>query len=148
VFSTVQNSESLQQELIDAEYAGRFELGCNWRGEIAVGLRHAQYKHTDEEYDATIGPVVSVDVRNQMLCDVDAFALYRRSQQFGPDQGDKRGTFGVSEIQVGAEITRCVAGNNLFIRGFIEAQEWSGVKDSDSEDLGLIGLGFAIGIAR
>ncbi|MCH2130283.1 MAG: hypothetical protein MK179_14150 [Pirellulaceae bacterium] len=141
------DSESLQQELIDAEYAGRFELGCNWRGEIAAGLRHAQYKDDDSEYDATIGPVVSVEVHNQILSDVDAFALCRTSQQFG-SQERGRGTFGVTEIQVGAEITRCVARNNLFIRGFIEAQEWTGVEDGDSQDIGLIGLGFAVGIAR
>ena len=56
------DSGSLQQEPIDAEYAGRFELGCNWRGEIAAGLRHAQYseiafrdKDDNSEYDATIG---------------------------------------------------------------------------------------------
>ena len=143
------DGNALHQQLIDVEYAARFELGCNWRGEIAAGLRHAEYHENDADYNDTIGPVISAEVRNQLWCDVDIFALYRRSQQFGmEDDDDELGTFGVTEIQVGAEVTRCISGNDMFLRTFIEAQEWSGIEDSDSEDLGLIGFGFAVGLAR
>ena len=146
--------ETLTINVWDIEYAARFELGCNWRGEIAAGLRHAEFDDNSDpanatSYDSTIGPVISAEVRNELWCDVDIFALYRRSQQFGTDENsDDLGTFGITEIQVGAEVTRCVAGNDLFIRGFIEAQEWAGIEDGASDDLGLIGLGFAVGLAR
>ncbi len=141
---------SLNLEMWDFEYAARFQLGCNWRGEIAAGLRYADARDdVNNDYEDTIGPVVSVEVRNELWCDVDIFALYRRSQQFGDEvTNDTHGTFGITEIQVGAEVTRCVAGQDLFVRTFIEAQEWAGIEDGDSEDLGLIGFGFAIGLAR
>ena len=143
------DDDALHQLIVDAEYAARFELGCNWRGELAAGLRYAEYEDNDMDYRKTIGPVISAEVRNQLWCDVDIFALYRRSQQFGTEESDdERGTFGITELQVGAEVVRCIGGNDMFLRGFIEAQEWAGIEDNSSEDLGLIGFGVAVGLAR
>jgi len=142
------DGNSLTLEMADLEYAGRFRLGCNWYGEIGAGVRWAEFHDNSNDYTETIGPVVGVELRNQLRCDVDIYALYRRSLQFGEEGTDDSGMFGISELQVGAEITRCIAGRDMFARVALEAQEWSGIEDNDSEDLGLIGLGFAVGLAR
>lgn len=142
------DGSGLQMETLDAEYAGRFTLGCNWRGELSAGLRWAEYRDDSSLYSETIGPVIGAEVRNCLWCDVDIFALARQSIQFGEQDNDESGTFSITELQVGLEVTRCVAGTEIFARTMIEAQSWQGPEDAAGEDTGLIGYGFAVGLAR
>jgi hypothetical protein len=142
-------SDYVQLEYIDATYAGRFTLGCNWRGELSGGLRWAQYdEEGDLAYSDTIGPVLGAMVVGPCIWGYETFASVRNSWQFGtPFQGDA-GTFSVTEVQLGAQYDFCLCGGNGFLRGAFEVQKWDGVFESDTHDLGLIGVGFAVGMTR
>jgi hypothetical protein len=38
-----------------------------------------------------------------------------------------------------------ILGHPTFVKGFVESQYWVGMADGGREDIGLIGLGFALG---
>lgn len=145
----------LQQEMIDLEYAGRFRLGSNLLGEVSGGMRWTEYEDHDLKYSDTIGPVVGIEIRTQCWCNVALYGLLRQSYQFGsgyvkdedpPPTG--LGSYGITELQFGLEYQRCVCGGTGFFRTLFETQRWTGVEDNDTEDVGLIGFGFAAGITR
>lgn len=141
----------LHLEYLDIEYAGRFTLGCNWRGELSGGLRWAQYDQQDSNlYDDTIGLVMGAQLRGPCFFGLESYGLFRQSYQYGHEkraEGDF-GTFGISEMQLGLEYQTCFLGGIGFARSFLEAQSWQGPEDDDSEDVGLFGFGFALGITR
>jgi len=144
--------DSLDVETLDLEYAGQFRLGCNWEGEISGGLRWASYSDNNLDYSETIGPAIGIELRSDFFKKVDLFTVARHSIQFGSgDNGEEQmlGTFNITEIQLGVERQRqlknCSTG---FLRFVFEAQTWAGVEDNNSEDLGLVGIGFAAGIRR
>ena len=145
----------LQQEMLDLEYAARFRLGSNLLGEVSGGMRWTEYEDTAFKYSDTIGPVVGLEIRTQCWCNVALYGLLRQSYQFGsgyekdndsPDTG--LGSYGITELQFGLEYQQCVCGGTGFFRTLFETQRWTGVEDSDTEDVGLIGFGFAAGITR
>ena len=142
----------LDVETLDLEYAGQFRLGCNWEGEISGGLRWASYLDNDLDYSDTIGPAIGIELRSDFFKKVDLFTVARHSIQFGSGDsgGDSAlGTFNITEIQLGVEGQRQLKnGSTGFLRFIFEAQTWSGVEDGESEDLGLVGIGFAAGIRR
>ena len=118
----------LEMHTVDIEYAGRFTLGCGWNGELSGGIRLASYfqetaNPTITNYDSAFGPVIGVEIKNEVRCGVNLVGLYRQSIQFGEEQGvGVQGTFGITEIQVGTEIIREVNGFQIFLRSMLEAQ--------------------------
>jgi len=145
----VDDDDYLQMEYIDAEYAGRFTLGCNWRGELSGGVRWAQYDEEDElQYSDTIGPVLGALIYGPRVWNTDVFASLRNSWQYGSAFDEDYGTFSVTEVQLGAQYNYCVCGGNGFLRGLFEVQRWEGVYQGDSQDVGLFGFGLATGITR
>lgn len=141
----------LHLEYLDIEYAGRFTLGCNWRGELSGGLRWAQVDDQGNNlYDDTIGIVMGGQLRGPCFFGLESYGLIRQSYQYGHEQrsGNSFGTFGISEMQLGLEYQTCFMGGIGFARSFLEAQSWQGIEDNDSEDAGLFGFGFALGITR
>ncbi|MEE2705464.1 MAG: hypothetical protein VX988_00325 [Planctomycetota bacterium] len=136
----------------DLEYAGRFELGNNWAGEISLGARYADYHQSgDNHYEDTIGPVIGLHLKSDVLpCNnTNLFANLRYSHQFGSETDDNSlGSFSITELQAGFEWARDCRPGTLFARAFVEAQKWEGVEEGDTEDEGLIGYGLAIGVNR
>jgi len=136
---------------IDVEYAGRFQWGRNWAGDFSVGVRDAKYREErGNDYPATIGPLIGLHLKSAPLFrNINAFGNLRYSQQFGTAQDDNdMGTFGITEAQVGLEWSRRVCAGDVFARASLESQEWAGPEDDDSENLGLIGVAFALGLSR
>lgn len=134
----------------DLDYAGRFTLGCNWRGELSGGVRWARVNDEfDNRYDPSFGPVIGAELRGPCCIGLDLYGNARQSFQYGKEQNSGfYGTFAISEVQLGVEHGRSVCNGTGFARAFIEAQSWQGVEDEDSEDVGLFGFGFAMGITR
>ena len=140
----------LDLDYLDLEYAGRFTLGCNWRGELSGGLRWAQVDDEgDNLYEDPLGPVIGGQLRSPCCLGLELFGLARQSYQYGQEERDgDYGTFGITEIQLGLEYQTCACGGTGFGRAFIEGQSWQGIEDGDSEDAGLFGFGFAVGLTR
>jgi len=140
-------------EMLDMEYAGRFAIGGNWRGELSGGLRWAEYDETgDLAYSDSIGPIVGAQLRGPSWRGFESLMNVRQSFQFGDAHNAGTaanfGSFGVSEIQMGLEYHSDLFGGTSFLRGLFETQFWNGVHESDSQSLGLIGLGVAAGLTR
>ena len=142
------DDDVLNLETLDAEYAGRFTMGCNWRGQLTAGLRYAKFVESDDfNYEDTIGPVLGAQIRGLQFGNLDTFAGLRQSFQFGSvDNGF--GNFNITEAQLGVEYRRDTNFGSAFVQNYLETQYWSGPVDNDSEDLGLIGFGFMIGLSR
>jgi hypothetical protein len=143
------SSDYVQLEYIDAEYAGRFTLGCNWRGELSGGIRWAQYdEEGDLQYADTYGPVLGALVYGPCCYGLDSYASLRQSWQFGSAFDADFGHFSVTEVQLGVQYNFCLCGGNGYLRGAVEVQKWEGVYEFDTQDLGLVGFGVAVGMTR
>ncbi len=138
-------------ETFDAELTGRFRAGCGWWGTVSGGVRYADFiEENTVHYQDSYGPVVGLEMSRVFRCNVRLYGIVRQSYQFGQDVENNTGEtmFGISELQLGAEWNRTTSGGcNFFIRSFVEAQQWDSLEDNDSEDIGLIGGGLAVGIA-
>jgi hypothetical protein len=144
-------------EYFDFEHARRFSWSGGLYGELSAGLRWAQFVNESENFvtgdvrpaeffSDTIGPVVGGELRGLSLYGWDAYALGRYSVQFGKIlEENEFGTFSVTEVQLGLVRNVNLLGHATFVKGFFEAQKWASA-DTDSEDLGLVGLGFALGM--
>jgi hypothetical protein len=149
------DDDYLQLEYIDVEYAGRFTLGCNWRGELSAGVRWAEVDtDNDNSYSDSLGPVLGLHLRGPCWCGLSTYGNLRQSYQFGQENGRDTpsfdfGHFAVSEVQLGLEYQTCACGGVAFARSFVEAQSWRGIDDQDDfADVGLMGFGFALGLTR
>jgi hypothetical protein len=144
-------------EYFDFEHARRFSWSGGLYGELSAGLRWAQFVNSQENINTgvmqknqfvsdTIGPVVGGELRGLSVYGWDAYALGRYSVQFGKIiEENEFGTFSVTEVQLGLVRNVNLLGHATFVKGFFEAQKWASA-DTDSEDLGLVGLGFALGM--
>jgi hypothetical protein len=138
-------------ETLDIEYAGRFTLGCNWRGELSVGGRWADvfWDEGADDYQDAFGPVAGVSLRGDLFRSLDIYANARQSYMFGrnlEDSGEYQ-SFAISELGFGVEASREVRSAMTFLRAGVEAQYYHSVADND-EDVGLIGAVLAAGITR
>ena len=145
--------------VIDFEVTDRFQLG-HWDGLLSGGLRYADYQEFGffdaEQMDDSVGLVLGVELYRPVIGGLSIYGHARYSFQFaetGLDNGFpmEDTLFSIGETQLGVEWSRCgPAGGNWFVRGAVETQYWSGgtIGDGDSEDLGLIGGVFAVGITR
>lgn len=138
-----------EMRVIDLEGAGRFELGCNWYGEFSGGIRWVDLSEEFAlNYNNAWGPVVSMQVRTPVLCNVEAYGLFRGSYLVGEEAGDDLGGFGITEVQIGLEYQQCTCYGKTFVRGLFEAQHIDGPIEDENEDVTLVGFGIAAGIAR
>ena len=154
--TTAINNDRYKFEYADIERARRFTLGGSVYGELGAGLRWAEYFESfrsDNDYNKTIGPMIAAEIRGVSFAGFEAYAAVRHSIQFGePDRVINRspknfGSFSITELQLGLNRNVDILGHPSFVKGFLESQHWRGVGDgSDSEDLGLVGLGFALGM--
>ncbi len=136
-------------ETLDIEFASRFRLGCNWRGDLSLGVRDAGFHEGgNNEYDDTFGPLIGVHLETDVLNCLTLYGNARYSHQFGEEEGGELGSFSITELQIGVQADCCTPCGIVFVRTFVEAQQWAGVDDSDSEDGGLIGTGLALGLTR
>ncbi len=139
-------------EYIDFEHARRFTLGGSVYGELSAGLRWAEYFEsfrTDLFYSDSIGPMVAAEIRGLSLASLDFYVSGRHSIQFGEpignQSGNRFGSFSISELQLGAMKDLSILGHPTFVKGFVESQYWVGMADGGRENIGLIGLGVALG---
>lgn len=139
---------------LDVEYAGRFNWGCNWAGEVSMGLRYADFheggdNESENNITDSVGPVAGIHLKSDVLAwNTNLFGTARYSLQFGHENGGDLASFGIFELQGGLEWYRQTCNANMFARVFLEAQNWTGDFDGSDEDLGLIGLGVALGLTR
>lgn len=149
--SQTDGGDDLMTEHIDLEYLGRFTLGCNWQGDIALGGRWASFRNTQDTvlHEDTFGPLIGVSLRNQVRDNIAIYGGARHSMQFGRDVASNQpnDTFSISEINLGLELTRDWSGSELFLRSGYEAQYYHSVVD-DEEDIGLPGFTLSLGVRR
>ena len=140
---------SFQTERLDLEYAGRFQLGHNWRGELSLGGRWATLENpTPRRFRDTWGPVVGADVRGDIWRWLSVYASARQSFQFGKElEEDHDHVFGIAELAAGIEASTHIHSSEVFFRAGVETQHYSSVRD-DEEDYGLLGFAFRLGIQR
>ncbi|MGL4512102.1 MAG: hypothetical protein ACRCT8_03365 [Lacipirellulaceae bacterium] len=142
-------------EYVDFEHGRRFALAGGLNGEFTAGLRWASFRESDDIfYDDSIGPVLGLTLRGFSIGKWQSYALARYSMQFGSPTSvsgstvndEEFGTFNITEVQLGVERPLCVLGCDGFVRGMFETQYWSGPAQDDTQDIGLVGLGFALGV--
>jgi hypothetical protein len=148
--TTAVNNDRYKFEYADIERARRFTLGGSVYGELGAGLRWAEYFESfrsDNDYNKTIGPMIAAEIRGVSFAGFEAYAAARHSIQFGrPDNKRSFGSFSITELQLGLNRNVDILGHPSFVKGFLESQQWRGLGDgADGADLGLVGLGFALG---
>ncbi len=154
--------DQIHMRLIDLEVTDTFRLGRKLNGLVSGGFRYAEYRE-DEATGAgflsqqhAMGLVVGTELRRNIAGGFSLFGLGRTSFLFsesnlenGAVQSENT-TFSVSELQLGLEYSRPIfdGNSNMFARVAAETQYWNGVSDDDSEDVSLLGFGFAFGVTR
>ena len=140
---------SLQTEYLDLEYAARFALGRNWHGELSLGGRWATLQNPNpRNYADTLGPVVGLSVHSHLREWLSLYGEARYSMQFGDELTENHpSTFGITELALGAELSKKSGAVDWFLRSGVESQQYSSVRD-DEEDYGLVGLTFRVGLRR
>jgi len=140
----------IEMETIDTEIGRRFTLGGGLKGEFTGGVRYASFDERNNlSYDTTLGPLVSLQLRGRKFLRGTSFVNLRHSWQFGDgnDGGvDVPGTFKISEVQFGLEWRRASRLGTMVFRTALEAQNWNGVQDEDTEDIGLYGTSSSFGL--
>lgn len=134
---------------LDVEYAGRFTLGHNWRGDLSLGARWASLRNpTPRRFTNTWGPVVGIDLHSDICNWLSIYGTACQSFQFGTErEEDHEHVFGISELGAGLELSRSFRTSELFFRSGVEVQHYSSVRD-DEEDYGLVGLALRFGLRR
>ncbi|MCA9174224.1 MAG: hypothetical protein KDB14_07025 [Planctomycetales bacterium] len=145
--------------VVDLEVTDKFDIG-HWLGQFSAGLRYADYLEfsffdLDGMFDSW-GPVLGVEVARPLTDQWDLLVSARDSLQYAPKGADQGAlindvTFNIAEVQLGVQYRRRAKnGGYWFARGAFEAQYWSGgvIGDGDTEDMGLVGGLFAVGLNR
>ncbi len=153
----------LNMVTIDLELTDTFTLGSKWEGLFSGGFRYAHYEEVTAanpgptdflEVDSAYGLVLGVELYRHLRNNIYLFGLARGSAMYGKDVFDHGAvdqdvTFFITELQGGAEYRREICGTTyLFARAAVESQYWAGVSDNDTEDIGLLGFYFSLGLAR
>lgn len=137
----------LSLETIDLEYGRQFPVGCNWNGMATLGLRYADlgyqsnFFNNNRGYGDSFGPVVGFQLRGPGRGNFYPLLGLRYSVQFADDSN---GTFSLTETAAGIEYRRPTRrGSTLYGRAAAETLHIGG-----TEDIGLAGVGFSLGIVR
>jgi|GEM_PF-6723081 len=142
----------------DTEYAGRFDLGRNWDGELSLGVRYAEFRKQDSgpepdvDFEKSLGPVLGLLLKSRpIIGQARLVGSARYAHQFGKAADGTTfevASFSVTELQIGMELSRETRLGRIDFRPFFEAQKWSGDYDGSDEDLGLIGMGMLLQVSR
>ena len=141
----------------DTEYAGRFNLGHNWDGELSLGARFAEFREEEgTSYNNSLGPVIGMHLKSRpILGQARLVGSARYAHQFGKgirNEGlfdvERASSFSISELQVGLELSHETGFGHIDVRPFFEAQNWAGDYDGSDEDFGLIGMGMLLQVSR
>lgn len=143
-------------ETLDLEYQQSYPLGCCGEWSLSGGLRWTEYDERTNNfafgYSNSIGPLLGLSLRTPATRWADGFVNLRQSWQFGEPyrRGASvgRGTFSISELQVGLEHRRKMQIGDGFVRGTFETQYWNGIHTGGTGDLGLVGFGIGVGLQR
>ena len=146
--------DTLKMETFDVEATQAFMLG-SLEGNISGGVRFAEYRQDGDEPDvpSAFGLVASLEVKRNLFGGLSVFGEGRQSIMFDNNWNDgspeQNITFTISEAKIGLRYDQPVFGNraNLFGKVAAAGQYWSGVSDDDTENLGLLGAAFELGIS-
>jgi hypothetical protein len=144
-------------ENLDLELTDAFDAGC-WQGVVSGGFR---YSEVSESVVIVGGPATGTDTfasgltvglqLNRYLTDrASIFASVQESILYGNDIGIAADdiVFSITELQLGVQLDRNMYGSTAFFRTGVEAQLYSAVSGTDSEDLGLFGIFATVGVMR
>lgn len=137
---------------LDFEVFDNFEL-AGWSGEYAAGLRRYTFDESDYFESDGWGPTFGLDVTHPIVGSLAFYANARTSLLFGDREytdsegnDDEDVTALVFETGLGLQYTFSMGAAESFVRLGVEAQNWSGVSDGDTEDAGLFGAALKFGV--
>lgn len=129
-----------------------------WYISVGAGIRYLDYFEGDnpdpEAGDSLtgVGPVITAELQRHVTDRLSLYAVTRaaiivgNSNEFGSIEPDE--TASIYELQVGGQWSRPWRSAVVFGRIGWEAQYYSGISDTDTEDLSLMGAVLAGGIMR
>lgn len=156
------NNDTYEITVVDIEVTMGMELGCGFNLTGSAGVRYAEYSdivdfgegsRDIDGIDESYGLVIGLELSRCLCGNTAAYASFRHAFMFGDEAdesstNDKYQTYTITELQLGVEF-RCECGfGDIFVRGGAEAQFWAGVNDDDSENFGLFGGFFGVGIRK
>jgi len=148
---TDNDNDRFDLDTLDFEYVSRFSFGCNWRGDISMGLRVADFNNAaDEDYADAVGPVLGVSLIGEMTDNLNVYARVRQSFLYGgeTDDSEPNDMFPLSEMGFGLEYARCMnSGSEMFVRSGVEAILIESA-NGDSVDISPVGFAFGVGLRR
>lgn len=138
-----------QASTLDFEVFDTFALG-NWKGEYAAGLRWFEFELTDRFETDGWGPTFGLELTHPIVDRLEFYANARTSILFGDKDFESGGddedlTALIFETGLGLQYTFSLGAAESYIRLGVEAQNWSGLDDGDSEDTGLFGAALRLG---
>jgi hypothetical protein len=145
-----EGSDYPEATTLDFEVFDTFALG-NWQGEYAAGLRWYNFDEIDDFESDGWGPTFGLEVTHPIVDKLEFYANARTSILFGDrdeidgDDEDEDVTALVFETGLGLQYTFCLGAAESYIRLGVEAQNWSGVSEEDTEDAGLFGAALRLG---
>jgi len=138
-------------DTLDFEYLSRFTWGCNWRGDIGMGLRLMDLNNgASESFEDMVGLVIGINLISEMTDNFSVYSRLRQSFVYGNlnDEGTEPNiVVPISELAMGLEYARDLNSAELFLRGGVEGQVFFDT-ESNEEAASLIGLGVALGFRR
>ena len=127
-------------------------MGCNWRGDIGMGLRWMDLSNgAGEVFEDMVGPVIGISLLGEMTDKLSVYSRVRQSFVYGGgrDGGNYDGNIVVpiSELAMGLEYAQPLNSSELFVRGGVEGQVFFDT-ESNEESQSLFGIGMSVGLRR
>jgi len=146
------DNETFHLDTIDFEYLSRFKLGCNWRGDISMGLRLMDLDNADgtqDDWEDAVGPVIGVNLIGEMSKNLSVYGRVRQAFVYGSEDGgnEPNDVIPMSELAFGLEYARQLNSSEMYLRGGVEGQLLESVY-SDESDASIVGIGMALGLRR
>lgn len=147
------SSERFDLDTLDLEYLSRFKLGCNWRGDISMGLRLMDLDNArgfgEDEWEDALGPVIGVNLIGEMTKNLSVYGRVRQAFVYGNEDGGSEpdDVIPMSELAFGLEYARQLNSSEMYLRGGVEGQLLESVYNDD-EDASIVGIGMALGFRR
>jgi hypothetical protein len=137
-------------DTLDFEYTSRFKLGCNWRGDFAMGLRLMDLDTAEDgAWEDAVGPVIGVNLIGEMTNNLSVYGRVRQAFVYGTNESDNNedSVVPMSELAFGLEYARQLNSSEMYLRGGVEGQVFESAQD-EQEDISIIGLGMSVGFRR